>query len=118
MYRLLSLDVSSKTGFSVLDIEETEDKIVVNISLVEIGLQRMPRPLDTCGEYPWNYLQACKEMGKVLAELVSRVKPRVVVVEETNKGRARYSQKLLEFLHSALLTQISLDTECPAVFYL
>ena len=118
MYRILALDVSSKTGFSVLDVEETEDKIPIGISLVQFGLVKMPVPLDEAGIYPWNYIEASKRMGQVLAKLVSDIKPRVVVVEETNRGKQRYSQKLLEFLHSALLTHISLDTEAPAVFYL
>jgi hypothetical protein len=118
MYLLLALDVSSKTGFSVFQVEETEDKIPIDISLVRYGLIKMPKPVKECGDYPWNYLRASKEMGKILAELVSEVKPRVVVVEETNKGRARYSQKLLEFLHAALLDCISSDTQAPAVFYL
>lgn len=115
-YRLLSLRVSTKISFSVLDIEETEDKIVTNIDLTESGLQKMPELLNTCGEYSWDFLQASKRMSKVLATLVSRIKPRVVVVEE--KKDRRYFQKLLEFLHSALLTHIQLDTEAPAVFYL
>ena len=118
MYRILALDVSSKTGFGVLDVEEDENKIPIGISLVQYGLIKMPVPLDEAGTYPWNYIVASKKMGQVLAKLVSDIKPRVVVVEETNKGRQRYSQKLLEYLHSALLTYISLDTEAPAVFYL
>ena len=118
-YRILSLGVPTKTGgtgFAILDVEESEDKIPVGISLVNHGLIRMPIPLEEAG-HPWNYIEASKKMRTILAKLVSDIKPRVVVIEEKNNS-FRYSQKLLEFLHSSLLTQISLDTECPAVFYL
>jgi hypothetical protein len=116
MYRILALKVGSRTGFSSLDVEEDESKVPVGISLVQYGIIRMPVPPEDAETYPWDCIIASKKGGQILAKLVSDVKPRVVVVEE-NKGR-HYSQKLLEFLHSALLTHISLDTEAPAVFYL
>ena len=121
MYRILSLDVSSKTGYAVLDIDEDEDKTLLGMQLFDYGLVRMPTPLDEAGIYPWNYLAASKEMGVELCKLVAKYDPRVVVVEEVNKARARYSQKLLEFLHSALLNNLSNITngvQTPAVFYL
>jgi hypothetical protein len=118
-YRILALDVSSKTGFAVLDVDE--DSNPVGIQLSDCGLIRMPVPLDEAGIYPWNYITSSKKMGAELCKLVAKYGPRVVVIEETNRGKQRYSQKLLEFLHGALLNNLSNITngvQTPAVFYL
>lgn len=110
--RLLSFDVSTKTGFAVID--ETDGEV----KLIERGLLKLPKKVAEYGPYPWGYLTAVRAMSTMLTEKFLNVAPDVLVIEETNLGRQRYTQKILEFLHHDLLVAIShLVTPCP-VYYL
>ncbi len=102
--RILSLDVSTKAGYCVLDSDESSG--AVEVELVSQGLLRLPKPSDFEEPYPWNYIKAADKAADILVELILAVKPDVVVVEETNLAKARYTQKLLEFLHYALIHRI------------
>ncbi len=55
------------------------------------------------GPYPWNYLEAAHETALGLLALVEELNPDVVVIEETNGSKSRYTQKTLEFCHALLL---------------
>jgi hypothetical protein len=55
------------------------------------------------GSYPWNYLSAAHDTAAKLLELVVELNPDIVVIEETNGSKSRYTQKTLEFCHALLL---------------
>lgn len=122
--RTLALDVSTHTGYAVLDSEggERAGAPATTITLVTSGKLDLPRPGDFGDTYPWNYMHAAKAAAEKLVELVVQMGPDVIVVEETNLGKQRYSQKLLEFLHYALMNLIGEKTTAGAVsapvFYL
>ena len=61
----------------------------------------------TSPSYPYNYLQMAEDMAKKILALVEKFDPDVVVIEETNKGKNRYSQKQLEFIHFAVASALS-----------
>lgn len=61
------------------------------------------RSIQDYGPFPWNYLEAAHETAAKLLELVIELNPDVVVIEETNSAKARYTQKTLEFCHALLL---------------
>ncbi len=119
--RVLSLDVSTKAGFCVLDYDDSSGS--VQVELQSQGLIRLPKPSDFKQDlYPWCYLKSAAAAADQLVELILRVQPSVIVVEETNLAKARYTQKLLEFLHYALIQKIGEKftagiIACP-VFYL
>ncbi len=125
--RVLGLDVSTHAGYglvrsSLVDLEgESESRPL--LELEEHGVLQLRRPKDFADEaYPWNYIAACKEGAERLTDLIVRLTPDVTVIEETNLGKQRYDQKLLEYFHNALLFRIGqYHTEglltCP-VFYL
>jgi hypothetical protein len=113
----LAFDISTKTGYSVFH----QNKATQEITLKNYALERLQKDLKNYGEYPWNYLYAARDLSANLAKIVAEVNPDVIVIEETNKGRNRYSQKILEFLHNSLLISLDKyrkDTLTPAVFYL
>lgn len=94
--KVLALDLSSKTGWALFD----EGK------LTERGLIQLDRPIvDYYPEYPWNYWRAAGWQAQNVNDLVKRIDPEVVVIEETNRGKNRYTQKFLEFLHCRVLEQ-------------
>ena len=94
MERVLGLDLSSKAGWAVLE----------DGKLTEKGLIQLDRPiLGFDGGYPWNFHRAAGWQAQNIEDLAKRVDPTTVVIEETNLGKNRYSQKFLEFLHCRLL---------------
>lgn len=96
--RILCLDLSTHCGYAVL----TNDS---KVELGEYGTLHYEGPSTRSmpDKYPWSYLQVVTSHIRNILDLVSRIKPELIVIEETNKGKNRYSQKLLEFLHHELL---------------
>lgn len=96
--RVLALDISTKTGYAVLEGEksslptiETYGTIVNNKTVFKYG------------EYPFSYLFAAEDIAARVMQLVLDTKPDVIVVEELNLGKQRLSQKILEYIHCSFL---------------
>lgn len=92
MIRVLSLDISTKTGFSIVHIDgET-------LSLIGYGLLKAEGKTDE--KYPLDYLLWAKQNAQQIIEKISEVKPDIIVIEETAKGsKNNFSQKILEWTH-------------------
>lgn len=112
--KVLSIDASTKTGFAILERDDETGAVV----LKSYGLLTLGKKINDFGVYPWSYIYAAREMAKNITDLVEKERPDVVIVEETNLGRQRYTQKILEFLHNALLTRLSESFQGLPVFYL
>lgn len=97
--RVLALDLSTKTGFAVLDEEGGE------IALLEYGCIEVPT-IEGMGEYPQNFVLAAEMVAEHCGKLVENFNPDLIAIEDTNGGRFRYSIKILEFIHSAVLRKI------------
>lgn len=90
--KVISLDLSTKSGWSVID----------NGKLVCYGLIVSKIDGDeTHPQYPQNYIDAAKIMANELVKIIRSTNADYIVIEETNKGKNRYSQKCLEFIHFA-----------------
>jgi Holliday junction resolvasome RuvABC endonuclease subunit len=106
---VLALDLSTKTGYALLEGEPG------NIPrIIETGLLTNSGPVSSYGEFPWSYVNATKSIAEKVLEVVARLKPDLVVIENTNLGRARYSQKTLEFIHLHVL--LGLADKYPVVY--
>jgi hypothetical protein len=98
---VLALDLSTKTGFALL---KKEGEAIV---LLESGSWALGSTIESHGEYPLGFILAAEKVGAMALELVERFKPEVVVIEETNPGRAgRYTQKFIEWMHLSVLGQL------------
>lgn len=106
MTTVLGLDISSKTGWAVF-----EDK-----KLQRYGTIYLDKKVHDFGELPYNYVDFAKEYVKEIITLIAEVKPDEIIIEQTVKSRARFSQKLLEYLHCVLLLELR-DTKFK-VYYL
>lgn len=93
--RILALDISTKAGWAFLHESD-----------LQFGSLKLDHPVIAFGEYPWSYDKASEVMASQLHELVLRFEPHVVIIEETNLGKSRYAQKMLEFIHKAILTKL------------
>jgi|ERR1017187_1172122 hypothetical protein len=101
--KVLALDVSTKTGWAVFDGEYV---ISGHPQLDDYGLIKNPKKIQEYGEYPWSYKDAANDLVDGIIKLVREKKPMTICVEETNGSRARYTQKILEFLHCTLLEKL------------
>ena len=90
---MLALDPSYHLGYAVLEYDSNK--------LVEYGTEHLPD--GDYGEMPWDAVDKADHMALSVLNLVKKWQPYAVCIEQTNKGRNRWSQKGLEFLHYAML---------------
>jgi len=108
--RILTLDLSSKTGWS--SMISTDNGII----LEAYGI--VPQIHEPEGIYPINYLEWVDLCFAHIVELIDTHTPAVLVIEETVAGsKAVYSQKFLEWLHYKLAKLIK-ETNIKAIYLL
>ena len=108
--RVLSLDISSKTGWACLLSNSEGFELLAAGQVVAIH--------EPDGYYPSNYVEwAFLNFGKIL-ELIETHQPDVLVIEETAGGSKNgMSQKILEFTHF-LVAKFIRETGIRAIYYL
>lgn len=96
--RILALDLSSRTGWAFY-----ENKV-----LKEYGVLAADGGVLTAEglKYPWSMVESVMAMKEKIRGLVEKFWPDTVVIEETNLGKQRYSQKFLEWLHFNVVTYL------------
>jgi Holliday junction resolvasome RuvABC endonuclease subunit len=108
--KILSLDVSTKTGWSVIT-SNGED-----FTRDEYG--KIDKSSEPEGQYPGNYVSWAYDNWVALATLITDKKPDVLVIEETSSGsKSIYSQKILEWIHF-LLAQTIKESNIKAIYLL
>jgi len=93
--KVLGLDISSKTGYALIDDGFLKDK----------GLLKSPIVINVLGEN-FAILDRASKMADLIFNLIKNNKPDYIYIEQTNAGKFRTSQKLLEFTHCVLLQHI------------
>lgn len=95
--KILGLDVSTKTGFAVL-----QDGVLVSSGLLKAEAVYQDKLAED-----FSILQRAEDMSSKLLDLVKQNKPNFIFIEQTNSGRFRTSQKQLEFIHCLLLSKLN-----------
>jgi Holliday junction resolvasome RuvABC endonuclease subunit len=95
--RILGLDVSTKTGFAVMD-----DGILTSKGL----LTAHSDPTDDRIE-DFSILDRARRSVDLIRDIITAYSPDMIFIEQTNAGKFRSSQKQLEFIHCLLLSAIS-----------
>ena len=91
--KVLAFDLSTKTGWALFE----------NGKLVCYGQLKASVEGDkTSDNYPHNFIKMASKMAYDVKGKIINSKPNYVVTEETNKGKNRFSQKQLEFIHFAV----------------
>lgn len=93
--RVLSLDISTKTGYAFAISSDN------GIELLNYGtLTQIHQPE---GPYPNNFIKWSELCFNEIKTLIDRFNPQVLVIEETSKGsKNAMSQKILEYIHYLL----------------
>lgn len=104
---ILSLDISTKTGWSLVSKSSSID---AEPSIEKYGRIESEKSVDELGPYPFSYIYLADCLSRDICNLIINYMPDFIVIEETNKGKNRYSQKMLEFIHCKLLDRL-IDTK-------
>lgn len=108
--RILSLDMSTKTGWALI-VSKQEGVELENYGQIT-GISEPE------GQYPANYVDwAYTCFGKIV-EIIDNEAPDMLVIEETVAGsKSVYSQKILEFIHF-LVAKMIRDTGIKVRYFL
>lgn len=92
--KILGVDMSSKTGWSAF-----HDGKLTNYGLITT-------PAFTNSLEDLRYYEMAEYQAESIGALILEHNPDYIIIEQTNMGRARGSQKLLEFCHCLFLQMI------------
>lgn len=108
--RVLSLDISTKTGYAVLVSNDT------SYHLEAYG--HIKKTSEPDGKYPGNYVAWAYQCFGEIVQLIDLYQPTVLVIEETASGSKNlYSQKILEFIHF-LVGRMILQLNFQAMYFM
>lgn len=108
--RILSLDMSSKTGWALVISSDS------GIELEEYGM--IQKTAEPPGKYPGNYVDWAYQVFGEIKKLIDRLKPDCLVLEETVAGSKQvYSQKILEWIHF-LVAKFIKESNIEAIYQL
>lgn len=92
--KVLSLDLSTSSGWAVLCSNLSE------IELVDFGCYKA---LPSTRNYPYNFLERADGIAENLYSVYLKYLPDFIIIEDTNLGQQRFTQKFLEFIHATVL---------------
>lgn len=108
--RILSLDMSSKTGWSV---QTSSDE---GLALEAYGV--IAKTSEPKGTYPETYVRWAYSCFIEVVSLIDTYAPDVLVIEETASGsKNNYDQKILEWIHF-LVARLITQTKIEAKYYM
>jgi hypothetical protein len=99
MATLLSLDLSSKTGWSFWNKNSLQEWGRIDVPIEDFNVNKDPNksPL-----YPYNLLDSARNIAESVMQLIQQKQPTHVVIENTVKGKNRHTQRFLEWMHMAV----------------
>lgn len=95
--KVIALDLSTSSGVSIFESGKLIDYTVIKHKV---------KGNNSSEDYPYNYLDMADQIALKVCACILAAKPDYVVIEETNKGKERFRQKQLEFIHSAVARSI------------
>jgi len=100
--RVLSLDASTKSGWALfVDGKLTDSGALTPVKIEDFNVNKDPQ---LSPHYPYNIFDGARQVSVLVHELLMKCSPvDVVVVENTNKGKNRHTQRFLEFMHFCIL---------------
>ncbi len=111
--RLLAIDLSSHAGYALFESEPGTVSKPIEFGTITTG-----KTVKEHGPFPQSYVIAAQAQIRLVMEVVLRLKPDAIVIEQTNLGKARYSQKMLEFLHAYLLQDFQEQLPAIPIYYI
>jgi hypothetical protein len=101
--KILSLDISSKSGWA---LHKDDQLLEYGLIRVEVKDFNVNKDVNKSPLYPYNLLDAANEMGQRLLDIVLKIEPDKIVIENTVKGKNRHTQRLLEWIHKEVTERL------------
>lgn len=103
--RVLALDASTKSGWALfVDGQLSNSGVLDPVPVEDFNVNKDPQ-LST--KYPYNIVEGARKITAQVLDLVRRCGTLdVVVIENTNKGKNRHTQRILEFMHFCILVML------------
>jgi len=111
--RILSLDLSTKSGWAVFQngvLEKSGELAQVKVVNFNVNDKPWTQP-----EYPWNIIDAADEIAKQIYNLIGEQQPTFIVIENSVKGKNSQTQRLIEWFHFTVLREIK-TLELPLAY--
>lgn len=103
--KILSFDISSKTGWALLEGDRAPDAVPSILERGRVTVQDLGfESVIAAGQYPWSFIDVARAMAGQIVELTRKYEPDHIVIEDTSESKNRFAQKLLEWIHFATLT--------------
>ena len=99
---LIGIDLSSKTGYAVLNDGKLTSYGLLTVELVNFNVNNDP---NLQPEYPWNLMDAAWKQAEQVMKIIKDSGATKVVIEQTVKGRNRHTQRWLEWAHFTIMTK-------------
>lgn len=99
--RVLSLDLSTSTGWALF--EDGKPLSYGRLDQVHVEDFNVNAHPNKSPKYPQNMLDAAKDLAALVAVQLDAQQIDHVVIENTVKGRNRHTQRILEWIHFAVL---------------
>ena len=103
---VLALDLSTRTGWAIFKNGKLEDYGFFEHK-VNDGY--------TSKEFPKNYLENAKAMAQDIGGIIRDYNPAHIVIEQVTLGKSIYYQKMLEWIHYAVINKANVPVEYMAV---
>lgn len=100
--KFLSLDLSTNSGYAVFENEKLEAYGLVSYKAKNYKAD-VKKYSDLPEEYPYNFIDVADKFGAMAVELYQKHGCERVVIEHTEKGKQRLSQRLLEWINLAVV---------------
>jgi hypothetical protein len=102
--RILALDLSTKTGWALFESGKLiESGTLEKVEIHDFNVNKHP---NKSPYYPNNIFNAALGVGGSVCNLIHSKKSDFVVIENSVKGRNRHTQRLIEWVHFAVLDKI------------
>lgn len=122
--RWISLDISTNTGFTIFAKNAAKDSngyIIDSYGLINAKITDYKSDIKKYSDfpdiYPVNFLYTSMVLAKEIRTLIREEKIEYVVIEHTEKGKQRLSQRTLEWFHFAICNML-LEIEVPFKYLL
>lgn len=96
--KILGLDLSYNTGWSLIDSD--------NGNLIDYGFIAVPESPMPGALFDYNQMDRANAVGAYVYTLAFNLDPDLIVIEQTNKGKNRTSQRGLEWIHYSVLSKL------------
>lgn len=95
--RVLGLDLSTKTGWSIFENGEYIDSgALPKVLIDDFNVNKDP---NKSSKYPYNIMDAADKVAKQVQDLIVNKIPDHIVIENSVKGRNRHTQRWIEWMH-------------------